>query len=59
MVGIPIDIDRPDAEIMAQIDALWEQTRHVAMGTPPDAAAIAAMDEAYRTARSASPALAR
>src|SRR5215467_9783416 len=59
MVGIPIDIDRPDADILAQIDALWEQTRHVAMGTPPDAAAIAAMDEAYRTDRSASPALAR
>jgi hypothetical protein len=33
-----------------QIDAVWEQTRHVAMGTKPDAAAIAAMDQAYRAA---------
>ncbi|MBV9577360.1 MAG: VOC family protein [Chloroflexi bacterium] len=50
MVGVPIDIDRPDEEILAQIDRVWEQTRHVAMGTPPDAAAVAAMQEAYREA---------
>jgi catechol-2,3-dioxygenase len=50
MVGIPIDIDRPDAEVLADIDRVWEQTRHVAMGTRPDAAAIAAMREAYRQA---------
>ena len=50
MVGIPIDIDRPDAEILEQIDRLWEQTRHVAMGTVPDAAAIAAMERAYTEA---------
>ncbi len=50
MVGIPIDIDRPDAEILAKIDRVWERTRHVAMGTVPDAAATAAMQEAYRAA---------
>jgi len=50
MVGVPIDIDRPDDEILAQIDRVWEQTRHVAMGTPPDAAAVAAMQQAYRDA---------
>ncbi len=50
MVGVPIDIDRPDDEIMATIDGVWEQTRHVAMGTPPDAAAVAAMDRAYQQA---------
>ncbi|MBV9324933.1 MAG: VOC family protein [Chloroflexi bacterium] len=50
MVGVPIDIDRPDDEILGQIDRVWEQTRHVAMGTPPDAAAVAAMQEAYREA---------
>jgi len=50
MIGVPIDIDRSDAEIMATIDKVWEQTRHVAMGTPPDAAALAAMQEAYREA---------
>jgi catechol-2,3-dioxygenase len=50
MVGVPIDIDRPDAEIMATIDGVWEQTRHVEMGTPPDAAAVAAMERAYQQA---------
>jgi catechol 2,3-dioxygenase len=50
MVGIPIDIDRPDADVLADIDRVWEKTRHVAMGTVPDAAATAAMDEAYRAA---------
>jgi len=51
MVGVPIDIDRPDAEILAQIDRVWEQTRHVAMGTAPDAAAVAAMQRAMQEAR--------
>ena len=48
MVGIPIDIDRPDDEILAEIDQVWEQTRHVPMGGVPDAAAIAAMDRVYQ-----------
>jgi catechol-2,3-dioxygenase len=51
MVGVPIDIDQPDAEVLAQIDRVWEQTRHVAMGTPPDAAAVAAMQQAMQEAR--------
>jgi catechol-2,3-dioxygenase len=51
MVGVPIDIDRPDEEILAQIDRVWEQTRHVAMGTAPDAAAVAAMQQAMQEAR--------
>jgi catechol-2,3-dioxygenase len=50
MIGVPIDIDRPEDEILAQIDRVWEQTRHVAMGTPPAAAAVAAMQQAYRDA---------
>jgi hypothetical protein len=53
MIGIPIDIDRPDDEIMAQIDRVWEQTRHVAMGTTRDAAAVAAMQQAMKEARTA------
>jgi catechol-2,3-dioxygenase len=51
MIGVPIDIDRPDAEIMADIDRVWEQTRHVAVGMAPDEAAIAAMQRAYEDAR--------
>jgi len=50
MIGVPVDIDRAEDEILAQIDHVWEQTRHVAMGTPPDAAAVAAMQQAYRDA---------
>ena len=55
MIGVPIDIDQTDAEILAQIDGIWEQTRHVPMGSPPDAAAVAAMERAYEEA-SAQPA---
>jgi catechol-2,3-dioxygenase len=51
MIGVPIDIDRPDAEIMADIDRVWEQTRHVAVGMAPDEAAVAAMQRAYEDAR--------
>ena len=51
MIGIPIDIDRSDAEILADIDRVWEQTRHVAVGQPPDETARAAMQRAYEEAR--------
>jgi len=51
MIGIPIDIDRPDAEIMADIDRIWQQTKHVRMGEKPDAAAIAAMKRAREDVR--------
>jgi catechol-2,3-dioxygenase len=50
MIGVPIDIDQPDDEIMAIIDRVWEQTRHVAVGQPPDAAALEAMKRAYEEA---------
>jgi catechol-2,3-dioxygenase len=55
MVGIPIDIDRAEADVLADIDRVWEQTRHVPMGTVPDQAAIAAMQRAYKEAASATP----
>ena len=51
MIGIPIDIERPDAEIMADIERIWQQTRHVRMGEKPDAAAIAAMKRAREEVR--------
>src|SRR5919205_3099334 len=46
MVGIPIDIFRPDEEILAEIDRVWRATRHVQVGGEPDAAAVAAIEEA-------------
>jgi hypothetical protein len=51
MIGLPIDIERPDAEIMADIDRVWQQTRHVPMGEKPDADAIAAMNRAREEVR--------
>jgi catechol-2,3-dioxygenase len=51
MIGIPIDIERADDEIMADIDRIWQETRHVPMGEKPDAAAIAAMKRAREKAR--------
>jgi catechol 2,3-dioxygenase len=51
MIGVPIDIDRSDAEIMADIDRVWEQTRHVSVGMPPDEAAQQAMQRAYADVR--------
>ena len=50
MVGIPIDITRSEAEVLSEIDRVWEQTRHVGVGEVPDAAAIAAMERAQRAA---------
>jgi catechol-2,3-dioxygenase len=51
MIGIPIDVERPEAEIMADIDHIWQQTRHVGIGQKPDAAAIAAMQRAREESR--------
>lgn len=51
IIGIPIDLDRPDAEIMADIERVWQQTRHVRMGEKPDSAAIAAMKLAREESR--------
>jgi catechol 2,3-dioxygenase len=50
MVGIPVDLSRSEADVLEDIDRVWEQTRHVHMGQVPDAAAIAAMDRAQRAA---------
>ena len=36
-IAIPIDIDRPDAAIMADIHRYWDQVSHVQVGEKPDA----------------------
>ena len=53
MVGVPIDIQRPKEEVLADVDRVYEKTRHVGMGQEPDAAAVAAMREATEAARAA------
>jgi catechol-2,3-dioxygenase len=56
MIGLPIDIHRPDAEVLADVDRVWQQVRHVPQGAKPDAAAIAAMQHARDEALTAAPA---
>jgi catechol-2,3-dioxygenase len=56
MIGLPIDIHRPDAEVLADVDRVFEQVKHVRRGEKPDAAAIAAMQRARDEALAATPA---
>jgi len=35
-IGVPIDIERPDEEIMAEVRSYWDQVRHVRVGEKPD-----------------------
>jgi catechol-2,3-dioxygenase len=51
MVGVPIDIQRSKEEVLADVDRVYEKTRHVPMGAIPDAGAVAAMKEATEAAR--------
>ncbi len=44
-ISIPIDIERPDAEIMADLQRYWQTVRHVGVGEKPDAATAAAIRE--------------
>jgi catechol 2,3-dioxygenase-like lactoylglutathione lyase family enzyme len=36
-IGVPIDIERSDEEVMAEVRRIWEKVRHVPMGEKPDA----------------------
>ena len=31
-VGVPIDIERPDAEVLADVDRVWDKVKHVPVG---------------------------
>jgi catechol-2,3-dioxygenase len=44
-VSAPIDIDRPDEEVMADVNRVWERVKHVPMGEKPDPEAVAAIRE--------------
>jgi catechol 2,3-dioxygenase len=50
MIGVPIDIDRPDDEVLADVDRVWRQTKHVPIGAAPDAATVEIMRRAEREA---------
>jgi catechol-2,3-dioxygenase len=36
-VGVPIDIERSDAEVLADVHAVWDRVKHVGVGEKPDA----------------------
>ena len=36
MIGVPVDIDRSDEEIMEDVRHVWEVCRHVEMGVAPE-----------------------
>ncbi len=42
-IGIAIDIERPDAQVMADVHRYWDQTRHVQVGEKADAKTQAIM----------------
>jgi catechol 2,3-dioxygenase-like lactoylglutathione lyase family enzyme len=51
IVGIPIDIDRPDEEVMADVRRVWETTQKVEMGKLPDPQTEADIRELNAAAR--------
>jgi len=36
MISVPINIDRPDEEVMADVRQVWEVCKHVEMGVTPE-----------------------
>ena len=36
LIGVPIDIDRPDEEVMADVRRVWDVCRRVEMGVAPE-----------------------
>jgi hypothetical protein len=43
MVAVPIDIDRPDDEVLADVRRVWDVSRHVEMGVAPEGELQAAL----------------
>jgi len=44
-IGVGIDIDRPDEEVLAEVRSIWEKVRHVPLGEKPDAETQAVIQE--------------
>ena len=51
LIGIPIDIDQSDAEVMAEVDRVWETVQDIEMGKPPDAETLEAIRELHAGGR--------
>jgi catechol 2,3-dioxygenase len=50
-IGIAIDVERPDAEVLADVHRYWEKVRHVQVGERADATTQAVMRELTAAAR--------
>lgn len=51
MIGVPVDIQQSREDVLAEVDRVYEKTKHVPMGARPDAATVAAMRAAVQEAR--------
>jgi catechol-2,3-dioxygenase len=58
MLSIPIDIERPNDEVMAYVRRGWELARHVDIGEKPDADTVAAIRSFVRDASQSGPVVA-
>ena len=45
MIAVPIDIDRPDDEVMADVRRVWEVSKNVEMGVAPEGELKAALQK--------------
>jgi catechol-2,3-dioxygenase len=44
-VSAPVDINRPDEEVLADVHRAWDRVKHIPMGERPDAETLAAIRE--------------
>jgi catechol-2,3-dioxygenase len=44
-IGIPIDIERPEDQVLEEVRAGWERVRHIGMGEKPDGATAKMVQE--------------
>ncbi len=51
MIGVPIDIEQSDDEVMAEVNRAWETVQHVEMGAAPDPETQEAIRELTAAAR--------
>lgn len=49
MIAVPIDIDRPDEDVMADVQRVWDVSRNVEMGVAPEGELKAALAKVRST----------
>jgi hypothetical protein len=48
-IGIPIDIDRPEDQVLEEVRAGWERVRHIRMGEKPDTVTATMLQDLVQT----------